>query len=441
MGNLLDDPALAGVIVVAGVAQDDHGALGADLPARTLPERLEGVPVVAVPIHPDHVGLGVDPVDGLHDVVGALEQVGHLVDAVDEHKRTDAAELARQGIDQVQGEAGEGRHRPGDVGDHEDLRLVGARRAELRVGGYAAGAERVADRRAEVQGASPAATPLAGQAHGQLAGQRVDRLAQQLQLVAAGMHEVDVLGQWLAQRARHRLDAPVGHQSPADLRLDLALQRVDAMLVLVGLQPRIEAVLILGGGLPGRLEQLGQHTVEVELAQRAIQVIGAADRSAGLHAGVTSHRLAGDRPHLGFVALQQRLVQRLGQLLGGHRLAPGPPCALLTLAGGHLHLVLELGQRSRSVLIEDVGGAAVAEVHLEDGLEHPPVAVRLHQRGRQGVLERVAVLERDVPNRLHRVEIFGEAHRQPRFPQGTDEATEQVEERLAGDGEGFSGHD
>ena len=83
----------------------------------------------------------------------------------------------------------------------------------------------------------------------------------------------------------------------------------------------------------------------------------------------------------------------------------------------------------------------MAEVHLEDGLEHPPVAVGLHQRGRQGVLERVAVLERDVPNRLHRVEIFGEAHRQPRFPQGTDEATEQVEERLAGDGEGFSGHD
>jgi hypothetical protein len=38
-----------------------------------------------VAVDPDDVGLGVDPVDGLGDVVGS-KIVGHLVDPVDEHE-------------------------------------------------------------------------------------------------------------------------------------------------------------------------------------------------------------------------------------------------------------------------------------------------------------------------------------------------------------------
>src|SRR5216683_4724816 len=56
--QLLDHPRLRGVVVVAGVAQQQHGALGPDIAAPALPESLEGVPVVRVAVDPDDVGLG-----------------------------------------------------------------------------------------------------------------------------------------------------------------------------------------------------------------------------------------------------------------------------------------------------------------------------------------------------------------------------------------------
>ena len=86
------------MVVVAGVAEDQHRGLGADVLAVALPEHLEGVPVVGVAVDPDHVGLGVDPVDGLDDVLGALEEAGDLVDAVDEHEAPHLGELAGDGV-------------------------------------------------------------------------------------------------------------------------------------------------------------------------------------------------------------------------------------------------------------------------------------------------------------------------------------------------------
>ena len=65
-----------------------------------LPEHLEGVAVVGVAVDPDHVGLGVDPVHGLGDVLDALEEAGDLVDAVDEHERPHLRELAADGVDE-----------------------------------------------------------------------------------------------------------------------------------------------------------------------------------------------------------------------------------------------------------------------------------------------------------------------------------------------------
>ena len=239
------------MVVVAGVAQDEHGRLGPDLLAPLLPEHLEGVAVVGVAVDPDHVGLGVDPVHGLADVLDALEEAGHLVDAVDEDERADLRELALDGVDELQGEAGERRHRPGDVGDHEDLGLVRARVLELGLGGHTPVGQRAAHGGAEVEGALATVAALAGQAHGQLAGQRVDGLAQADHLLPGGVHEVDVLGQRLAQRLGHGLDAAVGHQATADLRLDLLLELIDAVLVLVVLEAVLERRERLGGGLAG----------------------------------------------------------------------------------------------------------------------------------------------------------------------------------------------
>ena len=55
------------------------------------------------------------------------------------------------------------------------------------------------------------------------------------------------------------------------------------------------------------------------------------------------------------------------------------------------------------------------------------VAVVLHQRRAERGLERVAVVERHVLDRAHRVEVLGHRHRQPRGAQLVHEALEHVE--------------
>ncbi len=111
------------------------------------------------------------------------------------------------------------------------------------------------------------------------------------------MHEVDVLGERLAQGLGHRFDTTVGHQPATDLGLDLLAQLVDAGLVLVALEPLLERGERLGRLLVGLLHEPVEHAIEIEVPQRAVQVVGAADRPTGFHAGVAPHRLARDRPH------------------------------------------------------------------------------------------------------------------------------------------------
>ena len=219
---------------------------------------------------------------------------------------------------------------------------------------------------AEVERSLAAVAPLAGQPDGQLAGERLQRLAQRHQLVAGGVHHVDVLGQWLAQRPGQRLAAPVGHQAPPDLVLDLLAEPIDAGLVLVAQQPLLErgerghrgpglggrVVVERRGRGPGRIHQPVQHPVEVEVPQRPVEVVGPPDRSTRLHPRVAGHRLSGHRGHHGVVGPEQRLVEQVGELLGGHALlaattaAPtlAPPVAR---AGHPLRLELGAGRRSR----------------------------------------------------------------------------------------------
>ena len=199
---------------------------------------------------------------------------------------------------------------------------------------------------AEVERALAAVAALAGQAHGELAGERVDRLAEVGHLLPRGVHEVDVLGQRLAQRLGHGLDAPVGHQPAADLGLDLLLELVDPVLVLVVLEALLERAQRLGRVLPGLLHELLEHAVEIEVPQRAVQVVRAADGPARLHAGEALDGLAGQRPQHGVVALEQRLVEHRGELLGRQRIAPAAAGALLAL-GLVLVAVLAVGSPAR----------------------------------------------------------------------------------------------
>ena len=103
---------------------------------------------------------------------------------------------------------------------------------------------------------------------------------------------------------------------------------------------------------------------------------------------------------------------------------PPPPCAgrpwLAAARPGILELVGSSPSAARSS--SPAAAAAEGEVHLEGGLERPPVGGRLHQRRRQGVLERLAVLERDVAHRLGGVEVLGQRHRHAGGPQLVDEA-------------------
>src|SRR5438067_6607778 len=80
LAHLLQHPGLGRVVVVAGVAQQNHARLGADLATPPFPERLEGVAVVGVAVDPDDIGLGVDAVHRLGDVLDAFEELRHLVD-------------------------------------------------------------------------------------------------------------------------------------------------------------------------------------------------------------------------------------------------------------------------------------------------------------------------------------------------------------------------
>ena len=60
------------------------------------------------------------------------------------------------------------------------------------------------------------------------------------QLLAGGVHDVDVLGQRLAHRAGQRLGAAVLDQAAADLGLDGAAELLDARLELVRRQPLLQ---------------------------------------------------------------------------------------------------------------------------------------------------------------------------------------------------------
>ena len=231
-------------------------------------------------------------------------------------------------------------------------------------------------------------------------------------------------GSGLRRGLGHGLHAPVGHQPAADLGLDLALELGYAQLVGVAPQPQVEVVGVAFGVLVG-VHQALEHALQVEVPQRAVQVVGAAHGTARLHPGVAAHRLAGRGPQHLAVAPHQRPVEHLGQLLGAERVARAAPVAL-----------------GRDLAVGGVGGVEVVvgdlvlrapqrEVHLEHGLERFPVGLVLDQRGGQGVLEGVAVFDRDVLDSLHGVEALGQAGRDADLPQLRDEAVEQVQQRVA----------
>jgi hypothetical protein len=234
------------------------------------------------------------------------------------------------------------------------------------------------------------------------------------------VHEVDVLGQRFAQGLGHRLHAAIGHESATDLRLDLLAHPIDSVLVFVALQALFElrqfARLLLRC-----LHQPVEHAVEVEVAQRAVEVIRAAHRATWLHAAEAGDGRFGDRPHHRLVGVEQSVVEHLGQLFGGQSFEPAGP-ALLGLTG----LVLPR-QFGLAVGPDHVLRTTQREIDLEHRLERSPVGGVLDQRATERVFERVAILHGDDLDGLHGVEVLGEAHRQTGPAKFDDEASEEVD--------------
>ena len=150
------------------------------------------------------------------------------------------------------------------------------------------------------------------------------------------MHEVDVFGERLAQGLGHRLDPPVGDQPPPDLGLDLLLQLLDARLELVALEALLEGGHVAADFLASGIHELLEHAVEIEVPQRAVEVVRAADWAARLHAGVPADGLAGKGPHHRLVGVHQRPIQHLGELLRRQLVHRAAGTTLLLLAGLHL---------------------------------------------------------------------------------------------------------
>ena len=193
-------------------------------------------------------------------------------------------------------------------------------------------------------------------------------------------------------------------------------------------------VVLRRGGLLRLVDQALHDLVEVEVPKRPIEVVGAADRSARLHAPVAIDGLAGHGLEHRAVGTQQRLVKHVGQLFGSHALAPAPAsaaalalaAALARLAGAVLvglgFLTLLLGYTG-----DGVAGSAKGEVDLERRLIGRPVSGRLHQAGPQRVLDGLAVFERYVAQGLRGIQVLAQRHRDAGGPQFTDESCQEVQ--------------
>ena len=235
------------------------------------------------------------------------------------------------------------------------------------------------------------------------------------------MHEIDVFGQRLAQGARHRLDTTISDETPTNLRFDQLTQHLHARAELLPEEPLPERVV---GDIPAFARpshQARRELVDVELPERAIQVVRAPDRTAGLHARVLRDRHRREVPQRVPVHAQQCLEEHLRELFT-RELAASTRAARV-LARGFEQAFRPVGQLVFAV----DPGRVQGEVDVEDGFERLPVVMVLDQRGAERGLEGVAVLKVDVLDRAHGVEVLGHRDRQARVAELVDEPLQHVE--------------
>ena len=197
----------------------------------------------------------------------------------------------------------------------------------------------------------------------------------------------------------------------------------------VGLHEAAEVVDPVGGGEHRELVGAGQpvlalrHQCGCQAGDQQVRVepLQGVVRRPGRHAGAA----AGHRPEpLG--DLGGHRLHRLA-VVGLHRL--GDP---LAEPPQQLVVVAAQGRRCRGGVGLEVE-APRPQHHrveqVEDRVEAGPVLLTLHQRRRETGAESVAVVQAEVGDRPHRVEVLRQRHRQPGAAQGLDEGDVPVQER------------
>ena len=167
------------------------------------------------------------------------------------------------------------------------------------------------------------------------------------------------------------------------------------------------------------------EVVEVELSQRAVQVVGAADGPPRLHARELLHRRRRQPAQRVAVHGLQRVEQHRRQLLARHRRAAA---AALRLAV--LERALFAVSRRLAVAVAVDPAAEQREVDLEDGLERLAGGGGASPASRSSTALNISRSSiGDVLDRAHGVEVLRHRHRQPGGAQLVDEALEDVEQR------------
>ncbi|CAB4616221.1 unannotated protein [freshwater metagenome] len=145
--------------------------------------------------------------------------------------------------------------------------------------------------------------------------------------------------------------------------------------------------------LAGCIHQLVGHAIKIEVAQCAIQVIGAANRTSGLHASKTLHCLTSKCTHQCLVTAHEGIHQNVHELFRSELVHSTSAAVAFALHLGVLHLSQEVFDVSVTIAIGDaVLRSAKTEVHLKDSFERTPVSVILYKSCTQRILERFAIL-------------------------------------------------
>ena len=243
------------------------------------------------------------------------------------------------------------------------------------------------------------------------ARQRVDRPLERQHLLARRVHEVDVFGQAAcatcapSPRPRGRPRGGGGSPPRPARATPAAAPRTPRAGGARQLVRRPDLALPL---LPRPMS--ARRGRRVELPQRAVEVVGAADGAPRLHAGERGHGHRREPAQLVAVHRHQRVEQHRGQLLARHRGPRRRPPVALARPSSPPRAVVD------AVLTVDAGRVQ-REVHVEDGLERVQWWWCFTSVAPSAALNSVALGDVDVLDGAHRVEVLGHRHGKPRGPQ------------------------